>query len=184
MLTDQDLNDLKSLLYLWRPSGAHRPAAEVLVGRACRSGPQKIAGRREGDELCEGVEARIGVFYVAIRALKEWHEGSHTLYGDPVPASESSLEKAWPEFKPAAHFWAAWCVWEEKHQEKVFLHDPHRVPDFLALTDSFAREAERHDLLSSSETWRIPEDLTLPDVRLLIEPLSKSQLEKLSRIRR
>lgn len=87
----------------------------------------------------------------AIVALSVWHQGSHTLDGDQVPASESSLQKAWPDFKPAAHLWAAWCVWEEKHQEKVFLHDPRRLPEFLALGDSFLREAECHEILSADE---------------------------------
>jgi len=102
-----------------------------------------------------------------------------------IPASTTSIETAWGDFKNVAHLWAAFIPqWIELVDEEV-LSDA-RLPDFLADARWFAEAGAnlipkhgRGPVLNKGVIWMIPDSPDIPTVTLEPPPMSESELDLL-----
>ena len=111
----------------------------------------------------------------AMFILRESYKASDGIGIDKArrtPLNEISFRKYWNEFKPVAHFWAAFRVFEtmrERDSECPIPFDTENLSLFLAHTEFFrnfgeSNMAERVHMptLNPDETWRVPDDYPLP----------------------
>lgn len=107
----------------------------------------------------------------------------------------ATVRTAWGKFRPVAHLWAAYRIWQIDHKEAPDLSpfEPDGLPNFLAAaeelrrlgTSTFARAQKlRHGpILNPAETWRTPSGLCLPSVTLTCSPPSQRALTYLREYR-
>jgi len=85
--------------------------------------------------------------------------------------SASKIENTiWKHYKPVAHFWAAHIYrWEGKFPCAVG-----EIENFLALAEAFRKIGETFELhqkgefaLDAAKTWRLPEGLPIPKLKLV-----------------
>ena len=106
--------------------------------------------------------------------------------GSYQPKSLREIQKAWSEYKPVVHLWAA--VFALRFREKnpsAFDADMLRsfftesLPEFLAAAEYFLRfgtnfysHGQRKPLLTRSEVWHLPQGVSLPPFDITLPPLA------------
>lgn len=130
---------------------------------------------------------------MSVAILSEYLAGTPTFDSTEVRASESTLEKAWPEFEAVAHLHAAMNL---MIRESV----PYPIPDsispaeaagltakeedvlaLLARSEYLRKAAEEKRILNAETTWRTPPDLKVPRDTVPIARPSEEALEFLAR---
>ncbi len=91
--------------------------------------------------------------------------------------SESLLSKVWADFKSASHLWLAYFDKTEGSPKKG---DTYWFK-LLARAEAFRLRAEAVRLLKTSETWKTPDNLSLPPVEIEVSPLTQDLLTFLDR---
>lgn len=106
--------------------------------------------------------------------------GTRLRDGSRPTAGRSILHEAWREFKPVAHLWAAFRLWQEEFQQTPEFdpRTPTGLRGFLALAKELHARAvnirargRTKAILDPSETWRVPATLLLPAITLQLPPL-------------
>ena len=183
-----DWSDLERVVDLERlgelsqsPEGAYNKGVDRLI-------PGLLVGKMLTFQLsCAVHHPEFAGVGPARRALSKTLKGKRTFDCKQVPVSDGSLRHAWPDFKPAAHLWAAWSAWDKILQPKDSaqpLRNWYSYPEceqlrYLALSEDLRRKAESRKILDPAKTWKVPEDLVLPDETLSILPLSEDLLDRL-----
>lgn len=93
--------------------------------------------------------------------------------------SESLLEKAWPEFKPAVHLWSV--IDEILGPDGIPNSSDERSLEIVGLAESCRRVAEEARLLDQREMWVAPKGSGTPPVEVVIQQLPKEMLAFLDR---
>jgi hypothetical protein len=95
---------------------------------------------------------------------------------DSQAPSESLLTKVWADFKSASHLWLS--ILETKGGPKE--GDTYWFK-LLARAEAFRLRAQAARVLKASETWRTPDNLSLPSVEIEVPPLTQDMLTFLDR---
>ena len=111
------------------------------------------------------------------------------------PKSLREIQKAWSEYKPVVHLWAA--VFALRFREKnpsAFDADMLRsfftesLPEFLAAAEYFLRfganfysHGQRKPLLTRSEVWHLPQGFSLPPFDITLPPLADQTIKILQK---
>jgi hypothetical protein len=152
---------------------------------ACRQGPERVFSdglkRSARAELSGGVlrillscvehhprHAKIERAVALLsRQLSELKQRSEKSFG----ASESLIQKAWSEFRPAAHLWASWLsVWSSGFEIDS-------DADWLVLmscAQGYLDQAAQARFLLRGESWVLPPDKKVPTVEVENSPLSEA----------
>jgi hypothetical protein len=92
----------------------------------------------------------------------------------PIPRNKRDMQKAWKDFQPAAHLWAATRVVSIMQQKG----DSCSVADHLAIAEELRKRGEAHTpirtdrhTLKSEETWKVAPDIKLPPVDLSLQDI-------------
>jgi len=108
--------------------------------------------------------------------------------GEPgAGKSERYIRKAWEEFKPACHLWAAFGWWRDQE----FDAGPFEIETadqllmvaeaFLRMASALQSRGRRETVLNAEEMWRVPRRYPLPRLKHFeVPPLTDAQLEILS----
>jgi hypothetical protein len=111
---------------------------------------------------------------------------------DGIPGAgknERYLRKAWAEFKPTCHLWAAFRLWIVQGRPESFSPIREESIDaflaisqaFLGLASSLQSTSRRELLLDPSETWRVSRRFELPAVNFRVPPLEDWKLDAIRR---
>jgi hypothetical protein len=120
-----------------------------------------------------------------------------TMAGAPILVNATSLrDNAWSPYKPVAHLWTAHNIlslptgksFEEKSSPtRSWFEDRPAFEEFLALAEDFRDFGEKHvphgratasaergpmPTLLPTETWRVPDNVSLPPIDLSVPPIS------------
>ncbi len=94
----------------------------------------------------------------------------------PKAPSESLLTKTWADFKSVSHLWLAYS------NTKGSLREGNTYWfKLLARAEAFRLRAEAARLLKASETWKTPDNLSLPSIEIEVPPLTQDMLTFLDR---
>ena len=176
-----------------------RPFLQTLADRAAKSG---LGGSVAGDMLLFLLNAaerdpKNASVLKALHIIKADYKDGHDHAGQPLPSGRSTLMEAWSKFKPVAHLWAAFRLWQgDLKQDPSFAlllenaDNGENFLNFLSVAEALREKAERFvaqgqkgPILSPDETWRAPSDLTLKPVQLGIPDLTDWAKERLSEYR-
>jgi len=89
------------------------------------------------------------------------------------------VRKAWEDFKPACHLWAAYRIWDLQNHPVTFApHLPESVDAFLALSQallsmaaSLQAPSRREPILNTTTMWTVSQHHQLPAVSVKLPPL-------------
>jgi hypothetical protein len=94
--------------------------------------------------------------------------------------SESLVDKAWADFKPVSHMWAAL---DQLIRQEWVPDSNDNVLRFLAQAEAIRADAESARLLDPAESWRVADGQDLPaiDPPIALPPLAGDMVEYLER---
>jgi len=105
------------------------------------------------------------------------------------PFNEKFINKAWSDFKPVSHLWAAFMIWEiwgRPIEYSPFL--PLCILRFISLAEKFRKfginyfpRGQKVPILLSEETWFPSKDFEPIDFLFEIHPLTSQELEVLGK---
>lgn len=172
---------------------------EVLEKFFTRVWPGSIAG----DILCYMLQMEVSGIAPSVNKgvaiVVDYLRGATTATGRGGPCSERYIRAAWEEFKPVAHFWLAYRIWQ--FDEGAIDHrlgpewfsplDVESLRAFLALTELLAGQVQprpqgkRRSPIDPADFWRVPPAIELPqDVSFERPGLEDWALQILRRYRR
>ena len=133
----------------------------------------------------------------AMVVLEEYLQGATYADGSYRPRSLREIQKAWSEYKPVVHLWAALFALSFREKNRAtFDVDVLRsfftelLPDFLAAAEHFLRfgadfhsPGQRKPLLTCSEVWQLPQGVSLPPFDITLPPLADQTFKILQKYR-
>gem|GEM_PF-5002746 len=122
----------------------------------------------------------------AVFVARDYLQGAKDGEGENIGASERYIRQCWEDFKPVAHLWAAYRVWQfnddPEGREGPESFSPFQMDSlrpFLALSEKLAdlgaahvAHGRREPTLAPDQLWRVPERIQLPDVTFTIPSLA------------
>ena len=177
-----------------------RSAKEVFDDWQARIWPGSVAG----DILCYMHQMEVSDIKPsvnkAVAITVEYLKDATTGEGQTGPCSERYIRSSWEEFKPVAHFWLAFRVWQfdnggagdQRSGPKWFsplnvetLQSFLALAEFLAKDVSFPPQGKRKPPIDPADFWRVPQGIALPAKVSLMRPgLEPWALKILKRYRR
>lgn len=176
----------------------HSPSMETVFDRAAESAR---GGSVAGDVLLYLAEmAKTGVnepsirkaIYVASDYLSDATCGD----GKKPGASDPSIRKAWEEFKPVAHLWAAFRICQfggNEFPSLPFDLDGDAFSRFLSVADFFlsfgedfqpTRSKNGETALIAEDVWRLPKEYRVEPIKLSIDSLPYWMIDRLNSYRK
>lgn len=116
-------------------------------------------------------------------------DGAVNGYGKEVTSNPSKIKEWWSQFRPVAHLWAAFEIWQKDLAQARELSPAEGLMGFLSIAEALRKEAEscfaraqrlRHGpILDPTETWRVSPELELENWWLTSGPLPEAALQLL-----
>lgn len=132
----------------------------IIAGRILRHLVSAVAADKQSDQ-----------------ASMKWIIGSlSTEYYPEFRLSPKTIENSlWPNYRPVAHFWAAYVDFAVSRRDPVFPCRLDRLPEFLGAAKAFGDAGETMQtyrspgpILRASETVQLPKSVQVPKMNLAI----------------
>jgi hypothetical protein len=127
-----------------------------------------------------GLEASI---HKAVAIVAECARTTYSKNGKPGPSSRRSVRAAWSTYKPVAHLWTVYLLWQRQKalgEPKLLLNPeiPQGLHNFLSLAECFRRlgttifpHGRKEPVLDPIAAWRAPSALQLSFYQVTTPPL-------------
>lgn len=133
----------------------------------------------------------------AMVALEDHRQEATYADGSHGPRSLREIQKAWSEYKPVAHLWAALFALQLRQKDPYVFDDDvvrsffiESLPEFLAAAECFLRfganfysHGQRKPLLTRSEVWHLPRGVSLPPFDVTLPPIADQTIKILQEYR-